>query len=619
MATNELSTNLRITGDNAVKRGLKDVGDAADKAGDQIEDLSDETDHLAESAANAQAEYKKLIQTFQETGDLDKKALGRAKREVRFFENLKKELEADLKQAAIEVAGPGGGNAGGIIGEGLAKGIGAAIASGGPYVIGGLAAMAAATLPFLGGVVASAVLGGVGTGGIIGGFALATQDPRVKDAAEQLGETALREFTFAAEPFVAPAIEALRTLESASISVAGEIGGGFRSIAPTLKPLTDGIVGLVKEALPGLLKGFEAAKPVIRVIANELPEIGQAVGDFVGIIAEDTDGAVMAFAALSDIIQVTLRATGALILHLSKAYEWSVNAAEKVSGVMEGVLGWVPLVGDALSGGNDWTNDLLDSLEKSSDASQDFAGDLDDVGDSATQAAADLAEMTQAVDDLFDVTMGLDKATLAYKQGVVDLRKELMEGARTLDLNTQAGRDNMDATTNLIQRIEGIRDAEAASTLGIEEANKRYVERLELLRKDMIQMGYNTKAVDELIKRYLAVPNAINVQLNLKAGGDAAAWSAFRNLERHQPSSGSTGGMFLSGLEARAGGGPTRAGRSYIVGENGPELWSESTNGYVHNAAQTSAMMSGSSGGSAMPQMVLSLAPSSGDELEQAI
>lgn len=48
-----------------------------------------------------------------------------------------------------------------------------------------------------------------------------------------------------------------------------------------------------------------------------------------------------------------------------------------------------------------------------------------------------------------------------------------------------------------------------------------------------------------------------------------------------------------TGVEARAGGGPVRKGRPYLVGEEGPELITPSADGFVHPAAQTRRMLSG--------------------------
>lgn len=69
----------------------------------------------------------------------------------------------------------------------------------------------------------------------------------------------------------------------------------------------------------------------------------------------------------------------------------------------------------------------------------------------------------------------------------------------------------------------------------------------------------------------------------------------------------------FSGLEARAGGGPIRRGRPYLVGEEGPELIVPQANGFVHTAAETAAMTGGgsrpapSSGRAAAPRIAVNV------------
>lgn len=50
-------------------------------------------------------------------------------------------------------------------------------------------------------------------------------------------------------------------------------------------------------------------------------------------------------------------------------------------------------------------------------------------------------------------------------------------------------------------------------------------------------------------------------------------------------------------LLALAGGGPTQAGRSYLVGEDGPELWTEGASGYMTPAPMVQSALSGRSRG----------------------
>jgi ABC-type transporter Mla subunit MlaD len=620
VADEELRAHVKLTGDQQFKQGMKGVGDSADKAGEQIDDLADNTGHLAKEAEKAQVEVKRLIEAINETGDLTLlKALKKEKRQLRLFEGLQKELQAELEAAAEEVA-QAATDAGGEIAETVVEGMSIAFKASKPQVIAGLAVLAAAASPFLGGVIASAVVGGVGLGGIAGGLALAAQDPRVKTAAEELGGVAMTAFGRAAEPFIAPAIEALDLLGRAAVDVAGTMKPAFAALAPVLLPFTQGLVGLVEDMMPGLVKGMEAARPVIRAIANELPKIGSAFGDFIGTISEDTDGAVLAFTALSDAIQVTLRWAGGLIATLSDAYEWSVRTADKANDVLVGVFGWIPLVGDMLKNNDAWVDELIGDLDKSGDASNDFKGNLEGVGDAAKDAAAELEAMRMAVDKAFGVEMDILQATMAYEKAIDDLTDSVKENGKTLDERTEEGRANRGAVLDEIQAIKDLRDAHIADGTSVNEANSAYEQNIEALRQRAIKLGLNKDEVNKLTSAFKDLPH--DVEIEIRAPGLLAAINNSRELIRLLGSTAAyaaaNSGSYVSG---RASGGPVMAGQTYVVGENGPEiLQMGSAGGTVYNSAQTAAMMSGASGGSASTvNLVVSAKPGADGPLMAAI
>ena len=612
MADEELRAHVKLTGDQQFKQQMKGVGDSADKAGDQIDDLAGNTGHLAKEAAKAEVEIKRLIEAINETGDLTLlKALRKEKRNLRLFEGLRKELAEEVTEAAVETAASVGVGAGGIIGEGLAKGIGAAVAAGGPYLIGGLAAVLAAATPFIGGVIASAVVGTVGVGGIAGGLALAAQDSRVKAAADELGGIAMTAFSRAAEPFVAPAIEALDLLGRAAVDVAGTMKPAFAALAPVLMPFTRGLVGLVEDMMPGLVKGMENARPVIRAIANELPKIGAAFGDFIGDISRDTDGAILAFTALSDAIQVTLDWTAALIVGLSKAYEWSVRSADKVNDVLVDVFGWIPLVGSMLENNDAWVDQLISDLEKSGDASADFKGDLKGVGEAAKDAAAELEAMRQAMDKAFGKTMDINQATIAYERAIDDLTESVQENGRSLDAREEKGRANRGAILDQIQAIKDLRQANIDNNMDVADANALYEQQIETLRKNAIKLGLNKDEVNKLVDAFKGIPRDVELELRVRGlKGILEQVAALSALLGSKAAAGAAlSGSYVSG---RASGGPVMAGQTYIVGENGPEvLQMGAQSGVVYNSAQTAAMMSGASGGSSATtiNVVVSLKP----------
>ena len=130
-------------------------------------------------------------------------------------------------------------------------------------------------------------------------------------------------------------------------------------------------------------------------------------------------------------------------------------------------------------------------------------------------AAKKAEELKDAYDKLFGVTMGIDRAQIAYREGLKELDKELKSGKRTLDINTQAGRDNSSAVLDQIQKINDLRQANIDNGMSVEDANKKYGDQIGSLRKTLIQMGYLPPEVDKLIGKYRAIPNNVYTAAHL--------------------------------------------------------------------------------------------------------
>jgi len=594
---NEVRLDIAVTGEQQAKAKLKQVEDAAVKAGDGIEGMGEDadvaakkSDGLGESLGDATKEagylerqiasttdrLKDLIKQLDATGDTSLvKDIRKGKREVRQLEGFAKELLAPVATGAAEA----GTWVGTIIGKSLLDGLKVAAAAASEVVIPLLAGIAIAATPLIGASVAAGVLGGVGAGGIIGGIMAASQDPRVVDAAGGVAERVKDAFAGAAEPFIAPMLKSLSILQTAGTNTARSLAGPFASLAPLLTPLANGLAGLVSNAMPGLTKAFEAAKPVLRVVADELPHIGEALSSFFSATSEGGDGAAIAMAQILNVVQDVIVFVGNLLGDLGQAYEWSVRTGVAVSGVFEDIFGWMPLIGDIFASSNDHFEDLIASLNAGKNPIGDFSGGMTDIGDSTETAAAKVETLKSAIDELFGKTMSLDEANLHYKEGLLSLQEELTSGTRTLNENTEAGQDNVEAILQQIGKIETLRKANADGAMGLEGANKVYDAHLEQLRKNLLSLGYNAAAVQVLIDKYKNIPKNVTTQLSVSYTGGF-----------------STGGN--AAFSQRASGGPVKPGQPYLVGEQGPELVTFGENGTVHTASDTAAMMSGASGGS---------------------
>lgn len=604
---NELRADLRITGENAVKAGLKGVGNSAEAAGDDLRQMGKDAGYLQRQLLELKATQIALVKQLNETGDVTLiKDINKARREVRQFERLSVELAGESTEVGIEA------------GAGLAKGMATGFSAGGPALIAAAVAAISALLPGLGAIVSGAVSGITGTGGIIGGVVAAAHDPAVKRAAEDVGMALKSSFSEVGVPFVGPVVESLGLLREAGQRVAVDLKHDFDILAPALVPFTKGLVGLVEEMMPGLTAAFTSSLPVLKAISNELPKIGHAIGEFFRITTEDSDSAVLGFVALSKIIQNTLIGGAKFIALLGDMYKGMVVNSEAVTKLGLQTTGWLAATGPA---GTAWVKNLNDQhnlyagllkdLENATHGADGLAGGFTLMGSAADRAAEDIADVQRASDSLFNVTMNMEEAQVRWAKQLRDTAEELRNGKKTLDLNTEEGIKNRESLDALVNVAEQWRLAQAALGVPMDQVNQKYLAHIESIRQLALKMGFARDEVDKFIAQWLKIPDAKTIELNLKAGGDAAAWSALRNLERQQAAGPSMGPLERGRVEFRAGGGPVMAGRGYIVGEHGIEFFSPSQNGYISSAPQTAAMMSGASGGSAArPVFNFTLAPS---------
>lgn len=580
---NEVRIDLVAKGATQTARDIDRVGDAAGGAGDDLKGMAADAKILDKAIDDLNV---KLVATRQElVKDPGNKGLWKelrsGEREMGKLTKLKKSVFGD--DASIKDTGK---QAGKLLGEGIGDALGAVpsqLKGAGIAIGAGLALLAA---PIIGGAIAAAVVGGVGAGGIAGGIAAAAQDPRVKAAGSHLGESITDSFTGIGEPFIEPLIEQMGRLEG--------IGSAFFSgLSDDLAPLADHLDEFGDAAAEigrnfDLSKVTDAAGPLLDVLAGQLPDVVQAVNDALDAMAGESEGAAIALVEVFDAAEAGIRITGNLVASLSAINEGlsEVNAVAEENVVLDGLLTalWSGMAGglDIL---NDETEEYTGATIRGKDASKLLANELAGEAAATKRAAEELKTYSDAIDDAFGQQMSLAEATSQYKQGARDLHEELKTGKHTLNENTEAGLGHADAIRSQIQNIEDLRKSELAQTGDLKATTAAYEARIEKIRADAIALGYDKAAVDAIIGAWKGVPRNVETEYRIKttfSGGGGEGGESHRG-------------------EHRAAGGPVMADRPYLVGEEGPELVTFAANGTVHTAAQTKAMLSGSSGGSAGP------------------
>jgi hypothetical protein len=495
------------------------------KLGELVAYIKADKRHLDKGLVEAQVEMaeagKKGAEGFTKAAD------GKLQADRGRFTRHGRELGAVLGDGIGEKAG-----------RGLVGGVSDALASlpltARGALITGAVGIGAAMAPFVGAAISGAVLGGVGTGGIIGGIALAAQDSRVKAEAKSLGNTIMSDLTSGAGVFVGPVLDVLDRLKPAAASVTASIGRDFRILAPLVPPVARGIGGLATNAMPGLEHATEAARVPVRALSNELPDLGDAASDALDSIASESDNAAQGIIGFSDAIEGTIRGAGEWLAFLA----WTYGGIVKIGDALHDFANEGSPFGEILrmAGGPqgnaflDWFDNQTNALHDAQDASGDYKGSLEEVIAQTQDAAAANKALTDSFDKLFGIQMSTDEAAIRYQESIDKTVETLKENKRTLDINTEAGRENKEAILDQIQAIDKVRDANIANGDSIDVANGKYDAQLEQLRKTLLKLGLNKTEVNKLIDAYKDVPR--NVSTEVAAPGLAKVLAQLREVDR---------------------------------------------------------------------------------------
>lgn len=497
---------------------FKDVGDAAEKAGDQIEDLGktsadtgDQVDESGEKAkkttkdyhgltaeiAKTRAEMLRLATEINKTGNTDLfKDLRGQERELRKLTKTLKVIEDAGKDA----------------GKGFVDSFAASLQGGlstpllGPILTTALVAAAGAAAPAIGGALGGAVLlGGAGAaagGGLIGAW---LGDP-VRYGAEWQGMVDrlqgrwLRASTDFAEPLEDSLREVDRVLRDLPIERLSAVSQDF------VAPLVEGAGGGITELADGFADLVEAAGPVVDEVGPKLTNLGHDVGDAMRMIGLGADGGAEALGDLVDAIGYAVKVTGVFIGGLEKAY----LVEKQLLTTTHDTVTAIPLLGDAIG----FVEDKLFKIESTV---MTAARSLDDIGSRGAaafygidqrerDALATQERLNQAWDDSRNKILGLSNATIAVAQDFATLKEEFRGGADALNLNTEKGRENQQMINDTIADLGRQRDAAIAAGGGTAEAtakaNAEYDAQLRRLEDLLVQLGLDRTAAHNLMESF---------------------------------------------------------------------------------------------------------------------
>jgi len=440
--------------------------------------------------------------------------------------------------------------------------------------------LGAALAPGLAVTLASAVTGGVGLGGIIGGVAIAAQDPAVTAKATDIGTRFSKSVQDSAKnAFLGPVLESLDQLGKLADRSAPKLGRIFDLTAPSVQHLTDNVTRLGDSLLDDLEYAAGKSGSSINALGDLVEHTGESVGNLVATLSDNADSGASAIGLLDKGIQQTIGDVGTILDVLGKLYGVFGSVNDKVTeltgglGILQALDPVEPfrLLYDGIKGADEEMGTFTRHVPPAVDAT----GKLTESSENAAKAADGhrdaLVGLSNELKAETDPVFGLLNAQQKLKNAQDDVAESTKEHGRNSAETKAALRDLALAAIDLQGRAGGL----AGSFNGNLTPAMRSTLKAAGLTEDQIndiagEFKSAKKAGDAYARTYAATAKLTTVYKTI-----------YSTNNENSPGVGS------AVRDRRASGGPIMRGTPYLVGENGPEVVVPNAAGRVLSAASS--------------------------------
>lgn len=469
------------TGLDTAAGKAKGLGDAADEAAGRasrdFDEIKRHADTLDRKIRDTENGMRSLARAFAATGD--PKILTAWKEQGRVLGDLRNVRKALPDPTELVAAGMSMGQK---LGAGITKSLPAPMMQ-------AIGAGAIAGAPLLAATLIGAVTGGAALGGIGAGVALSLKDPQIKKQAADLGADLsfmMRRSASAFSEAMPEAIGKVRTLVS---GLQDDLGAIFDSSASYLSPFIDTIAPGINAIVAGLKNVIGSAGPTLAIIGQGLSDIMVKVGEFLNMVAQNSDTGARALELLFTVIEVGIGMLTTSVDMLATAYKYT--------------LGWTSLFSDA-----------DESVEKFGKTGDGAAGstrilgyEVEQTGKKVEQAKYKFVALNEQIQQIVDRNLSAAEANITMRSAVKSLTDAIDKKSKVTD----------DERTGLIQFARTANSAtkaldEQGRTAG--QATKAHEANRKMLVKAAVQMGYSQSAAKRLANQYLATPKSLTTNVS---------------------------------------------------------------------------------------------------------
>jgi hypothetical protein len=447
------------------------------------------TDKTGEAAASAERRMKRTAESIKK--DSDKLSTNFAASVVKMAEGVSPKLAA-----------------------GLVRGFESAASAAPPILAAGVAAAA----PFAAAVLSSAIIGGVGAGGIIGGVALAARDPRVKAEFAAMKTRVGAELADAAQPFVDVTIAGIDQIEGALDTI--DFDRIFAQSAKNAGPVLAGIARGIEGVGNGIERVIEKSGPVMEQLGDSIGDLGEHVGQFLNDIAEGSEGAAAGLRDFVDIANTVLDNVGPMISGLTQIYGWlsQIGVTGPFLAGLAGPLGTIAYALRDVGDGAERTSGQvrIATVDLSDAAAAAAAGttQFDQYGRAVLSSGAAIDTFTAKMHNLAATGQSVFDATTRVGQAIAAVTAAAKKNGQTLDENTEKGRANREALSVLAGALLAQYDATVKVNGEGAEANAVAAQNREQFVRLATSMTGSKRAAEQLATSLGLIPAKKDVKVN---------------------------------------------------------------------------------------------------------
>lgn len=153
-------------------------------------------------------------------------------------------------------------------------------------------------------------------------------------------------------------------------------------------------------------------------------------------------------------------------------------------------------------------------------ASRDAAGEIDGMESAAARAERQVSDLTAALDELIGGTVGVDKAVIAFEEGLDDFADTLKENRRGIsdttdlfDFTNEKVREVTGGFADMAEEIVSVAKAQADAGRPFGEVTRTLRDQIDALTGVLRAAGLTEDQIGELVARYNLIPDEITTEL----------------------------------------------------------------------------------------------------------